>query len=263
MKEIIEILNYAAEVVQSVERSVEQFQAALPGLAKQQMRAIIDRAPEDKKLKTTKLAYLDALDAHFSEDGILVVELDSNNWLVNALEQGVDGWDMKKTHLQSPKAKISKEGFRYLRIPLGKSKNAEPNTDKAKRIQEKIRQILVKPRYEPLKMRDYHLRPDGSVHVLSRVTSKNPVLANDPDLSGFYRVQKFASVQEKCGGKPPKKTSYLMFRTISEKPGLEDKWQHPGLEKREFLRELQKVMDNVAETFFEEILDRELEKVTA
>ena len=69
-------------------------------------------------LHSTKNIYLQHLKSSRVKDGEVVVSLDLSNPLVKAIEEGGKPFDMKEGFLKSSKAKISKDGKRYMTIPF-------------------------------------------------------------------------------------------------------------------------------------------------
>lgn len=76
----------------------------------------------DAKLNSTKKLYIDSL----SVEGSSVV-LDTSNFVVHMIEEGNKPFDMKDALLRSPKAKIGKNGQKYIVVPISKYKSGRYN----------------------------------------------------------------------------------------------------------------------------------------
>lgn len=76
----------------------------------------------ESKLWSTKEKYIDALNV---EDG--TVSLDTSEFVVDMVENGKLSFDMKIGLLNSPKAKVGKDGRRYLSVPLNKFRHGKYN----------------------------------------------------------------------------------------------------------------------------------------
>lgn len=75
-----------------------------------------------KKLYLSKDRYIDAITVQGNE-----VDLDTSDFVVNMVENGVDAFDMKPGLLNSPKVKTSKNGEKYLVVPLSTMKQGKYN----------------------------------------------------------------------------------------------------------------------------------------
>jgi hypothetical protein len=76
----------------------------------------------EQKLHSTKDTYISAITIENGE-----VVLDTSQFLVAMVEDGVPSFDMKPGLLASPKVKVSKNGQRYLVVPLSTFKNGKYN----------------------------------------------------------------------------------------------------------------------------------------
>jgi hypothetical protein len=247
MKDIVDAVEKIGEVVEAVQEGVRKFEAVLPVLTKQQLDVFAK-----KKLHSTLPDFLDATKVEYTGD-LLIVEIDKDSWLANAVEEGADPFSMKETHLNSPKAKISKKGFRYMSIPMEKFKNAPSGgTDKSAMWQAKINEVLTKPKYGISQLK---VKLDGSA------TMVQPVISGDPPVKGLYRMQNFDSPEAVMGKKKPRSTQFVMFRTISDNPASISEWQHPGLRPAKILDELQQWLEATVEPLLERMISDEIGKV--
>ena len=247
MKELIEMADKVQAYVNAVDTGFNKFLQVLPDMVKQHLKLLAQR-----NLNTTREAYVDAIRSEMSQY-LLVVNLDQDSWLANAVEQGVGAFSLKDGHLKSPKARISKAGFRYMYIPLGitKSQTTTPDNQLALNFQQRIRDVLQRPKFGMKRLKQ---TIDGKVSTMEEVQ------VQDPDLSGIYRVTTFASAQAYATGKKGT-TQFLMFRTMSDKPGT-SVWEHPGIAPKNLFRELNMFVGATAGKLLESMINDEIAKIT-
>jgi len=215
MSEINDALNSALgdlhKVLKGLEQGVEAAIVATPRLFQQELDTFVVR-----KLDLTADEFLNSVDIYW-DGGAIVVEIDDDNWLANALETGVEGWDMKETHLNSPKAKFSSQGWKYLTIPIEKFPSSRGGgTSKSQYYHNLVKEALVDPAFTTPKMK---MSLDGTVGTSERLITEKK------DLGGFYRMKRYKDQELK----KPISTQFIMFRTMSNHPKQKDKWLHPGL----------------------------------
>ena len=217
MSEISDALNSALNDLQKVLMGLKQGIAtaiqSTPRLFQQELDAYVTQ-----KLDLTADEFLNSVDVYW-EGGAIVVEIDEDNWLANALETGVDGWDMKNTHLNSPKAKFSRSGFKYLTIPIEKFPSSRGGgTEKSQYYHKLVTNALDNnPKFSTPK---FKIGLDGTIGSMEQL------ITNENDLGGFYRVRKF----KEQGDTKTMNTQYIMFRTMSSHPKQAHKWIHPGIQ---------------------------------
>lgn len=211
---LVEMINDMREIAQALDQGIRGLILATPRLVQQEIDSYVT-----KTLDTTVDEFLNATDVYWDQ-GTIVVEIDDDNWLANALETGVEGWDMKDTHLKSPKAKWSKEGFKYMVIPMEKHPSSRGGgTKKSQMYHQAITEALKNPSYHPS---TFKMDVDGTIGTMERLSTTNPLL------SGFYRVRRYED-QKGYNEAKPKSTQFIMFRTMSSKPSQANKWIHPGI----------------------------------
>lgn len=76
----------------------------------------------EEKLYVSKNAYIEAISVENGQ-----VELDTSDFVVNMVENGVEAFDMKPGLLNSPKVKTSKNGQKYLTVPLSTMRKGKYN----------------------------------------------------------------------------------------------------------------------------------------
>jgi hypothetical protein len=227
---IQEMVKMLENYTEGVREGFNTFVQMAPILIKQD---ISNRAK--KKLDTSKDDYMSAVSVK-SKDYLIVVELDRESWLANAVESGVGQFDMRSGLLSSPKAKRSAKGYRYMSIPIGKKKDGKPaDNDKSRAFQDKINQVLEKPIFGQIKNA---FGRDGRT-----IYQKQAVVSGDPALSGLYRTRTFESAAEMHSGKKPK-WQFVLFRTVSDNPLSKASWQHPGIKPAHIFRDTEQWIDS-------------------
>lgn len=246
MNEFIDMIKDIAAYVGAVETGVQKFLSSVPLITKQHISTLARN-----KLQSSRETYLNALKVDMT-NYVLVFELDEDDWLANAVEDGAPGWDMKKTHLKGPKVKTSKKGFKYRVIPMEKTKGYKPGTEKGEAYQEKIEQALKNLPTLGVGAKKLQVLMGGKVRESQKINSL------DPMLGGFYRTREFASKEEFHAGKKKPKWQYVMFRVMSENPSQKDKWLHPGVQPSYILRETETWIDANFPKMLEKAIDQEL-----
>jgi hypothetical protein len=244
MRDILQLVEYLKGYVASLETATHKFLEAMPVHTRQHMKRLAN-----KKLDSTKDTYLDALRVRMT-NYVLVVSLDQDNWLANAVETGVGGFDLKAGHLASPKAKMSKQGFRYMRIPIGKDPQKQGGTKTEQNYRQRIIDILIKPRFGTSQVRTNR---NGGVYESQKV------IHTDPSLQGFYRTRQFDSADDFYSGKKKPKWEYVLFRTMSENPLSQSAWNHPGIKPVHIFRDTERWLEQSVGHLFEDFVQSELE----
>lgn len=172
-----------------------------------------------------KEEYLDSFNI-FPNNEDVYIEFHGVSWVVDAMENGHPGYDIKERFLNSPKAKISKAGNRYRSIPMKKDITEHSSLRsgiKASDSIEKIRQV-VQNRFK---------------HLIATMPTAEPALLNSPRYD--YKSEYFAlDVTDRIGKDPViervrtyrkqdrevSNEAFVEWKTISEKDG--NTWDHPG-----------------------------------
>jgi hypothetical protein len=244
MQDLLKAIEYLKNYGKALEDGVNKFVDALPVFTKQQIRR-----KAKIKLNSTFDSYMESVNIKM-RDYVLIVELDQSNWIANAVESGVGQFDMKEGHLKSPKAKRSKAGYRYMRVPIGIQKDGKgSSTDSGKEFQKKINEVLMKPRYGVRKLK---MLMNGSLQETQAVVSA------DPALQGMYRTRQFESSEDYHSGNKKPKWEFILFRTISENPMAQGKWQHPGIKPVHILKDTERWLESSVETLLDGFIEAEI-----
>lgn len=203
------------------------------------------------KLKSTREKYVSAL--NFKKDaGEWTIQLDkSAMWI----EEGMAEHEMIDDLLSSPKAKMSKDGSRFIIIPfqhnIGPSKQTQAQNDLTSTIKSELRR-------RNLPYGKLELGPDGTpkTGLVRRFDINAPMKTHEgpgqgwgaigaprqgptgiPFLKNIAIYQK--EIQNQVTGKSGIKKSIMTFRIASSKHKGTGRWVHPGLDARHFFEETQ------------------------
>lgn len=242
LKNAIKVLQAYGKALQTgLERTIDY----APILTRQHIQSVAN-----KKLHTTKEKYMDALTIEM-DNNVLMVEIDPANWIANAVESGADPFNMKDTHLRGPNTRVSRQGYRYKIIPIGKDPSGPgSNTEKGQAYQKAVQQALKAPTFGRSFLR---YLPNGKIAEMQEVVS------GDPMLSGFYRTRVYDSGKELANSKG-KKWGYVLFRVISENPNSIAKWDHPGIRPQHILKDTERWLNNNLPDIFDAFVQEELDR---
>jgi hypothetical protein len=249
VSDLFEKIKLMQQFGQAIQTGLEQTISALPALTKQQI-AVKAR----NKLHSTLDEYLDAVKMNVIDD-IFIVELDKESWIANAVELGVSGFDMKKGMFNSPKAKISKEGFKYVHIPMSKDPKREASThgtDKSQYYQRILDHVMRKPKFNRHQVKS---NMDGSVTEIQKL------ITDEPEMQGLYRSRKFTSADKFHAGKGGSKFQYVLLRTVSEKNSAEGKFVHPGITAANIFKDLERDIHMIFETLLDKNIQENLRDI--
>lgn len=175
----------------------------------------------NRTLKASRQEYvanITVVDEGFAKGAVMLT-----GWLPNAVEQGLDPYDMKDGLLNGPSAKIGKDGSRYNTIPFthGVPGSQEENFNGGIMPVEIHNIVKKKPMYEPLTKkelpRDYSQPKVHQIkgNVPREYTHKSPI---------YEGVSKR---KDKVTGQ----NSYVSFRRVSDNSSP-DSWISNGIEAR-------------------------------
>lgn len=239
LKDAIKVVQaYGIAVKQAVEKTID----FLPLVTRQHIAS-----EAKKKLDSSYAQYMDSITSEIKGD-VLIVEMDSENWLANAVESGGDPFDMKNQLNTRKNVKVGKSGYRYAVVPMGKDPHSKGGgTEKSQMYQKAIQTALKKPSFSPSTFR---MMNSGKIAEVQQVYSADPLLR------GFYRTRIYDDTKEIQGSK--KKWNFVMFRIMSENPASTSKWEHPGIKPAFIFKETERWLNNNVEDMFNEFLEEEL-----
>jgi hypothetical protein len=225
---LIGLTDYIMNYTNAVEAGNTKFLAFLPVFFQQTVNLLAQQ-----RLHHTRTNFQAAVNMDV-RDEVLIVTVNPDDWLATHVESGADEWPMVKTHLQGPKTKISKAGYRYKVIPLKVWKSVPvANTDKADYYWKKISEALTKPRYGKTRSQ---VNPDGTVTV------RQELITSIAEAKGMYRVMQYESSMAALSKKKPTSSQHILFRTMSEKHP--EKFVHPGIKPANILQDSHKIVED-------------------
>lgn len=269
MKEIFELINRTKMLRDSLQSAVNKY----PGHVLQNTNAFI-RKKAGEKLKSTQAAYLAAVKLKIEQGGILVVSLKGDSWIANAVENGIDSFNMKRGLLDNPTnkelVKISKKGYKYRSIPLGIDPTRKGGTAKSQEYQQNLSDLLDNHAAVSGKFDDHPAFGNSRAIELGKdqsgrdrgVRETQKFNGADPVMRGLHRFRDFESRQamdafKKKGGNAPWK--YALFRTVSENPFSETgaTWDHPGIKPANILKATSSMLDDKLESMLYDLIKSE------
>ena len=232
-----EFKEFAAEVERDIKAGVANL-ATITHAKVKEMAAT--------ELKSSREAFMNSLSFEELADGIWIVSVDEKALWV---EEGIPpNTDMKPALLKN--AETSKSGGKYKIIPFEHSKAPSQMTQSAKNIVSQLKTELKKAN---VPFKTIERNSDGSprlgkLHSLN-LPSQIPGKGNTPALHGvsIYQTMKGNAV----------KRDIMTFRTVTDGPGSQGKWIHPGLTAKKFL---DRAASWAESEFFEMILPEIMER---
>lgn len=241
--DILNAVKYLQAYGLALESGVERFIDSLPIVIRQN----IDRRAKGK-LHSTYDQYMSSVNIK-NQENLLVVELDPDDWLSNAVESGIEPFDIKQGVLNGPKAKTSKKGYKYAVIPMGKKNDAHSGTQKGQFYQDAINKVLEKPSFG---LSNFKFSSSGAVSETQKV------LTSDPMLGGFYRTRVYPDAPALQSSAKPK-WSYVLFRMMSNNPAAVSKWEHPGITAANIFKETERWINGNIDRLLDDMIQSELD----
>lgn len=261
-----EYLNYLESIERSgIQRDLEKIaREIVKTKIEQAIFAIVIQSVDDPSIAANYIASFSVI----STGNTNSVYFTPATPVIGYLESGIQPFSMKEKLLASGNVKISKKGFPYKTVPLTHefaSANAKMDTFQrvAKRtasveakktvltskeieIQSKINTVLQKTKFAFLED-----AKDAEGRSVKRSIAKNPL-----DLGTLIKEETFEAAAKT---QRLVKTKYVIFRTISAKPGSSD-WNHPGFSGKEIYAKIMDWKNENEEKLFTETLDKLLQE---
>ncbi len=230
-------------------KAQEVFSDAMRDLSAQAHAHLLEQV--QSKLHSTRQKYIDALRFEQVEDGAWLITLEpSALWI----EEGIPAnREMIDDLLKSKKAKMSKDGSRYLSVPMQHNKGPSQQTPAQQDLTATLKSELKRrnipygkiekdsagnPKVGLLHKFDIRHGPMKTAHgpgqgkgLIGQVRQGSSGI---PFLQGVRVYQK--PVKDKTG-KTSVQRSIMTFRTVSSKQKGSGKWVHPGLTPKHFFEE--------------------------
>jgi hypothetical protein len=211
-------------------------------------------------LHSTSQEYIQGLQEIESHKGVRVIVL--AGWLPNALENGLEEFDLRDTILSSPKAKTSADGHKYLAIPF---RHATPGTvgqagpamgmrygpqgalsrawasgGHFSMAEAEMKGKALYGRAKGLTMVHHSRTAHSGATTTSIIRRPGARLGHQADL--FPKLAPWHSTDIYAGMQKQGK-QYFTFRTISDRNP--QGWIHPGLEPRHFAQQVDEHIQNL------------------
>ena len=222
-------VNALAEQLDKKKEDIKsQVRKAAQGLAVATHARVLELAGD--KLRSLQKKYKDAVDFEQVDDNVWVISLDkSAMWI----EKGYDAWSMYDKIANSPKAKTSKEGHKYLVIPMEKSKKPSEQSRKAQVVTKELKAFLKK---EGVSYKKIEYNSDGSpkmglLHKFDIPSRKPSDKAKKPELFGVSIYQR----KDPESGKM--RRDIMTFRVVSEKTAGDGRWEYQPREGKNIFEE--------------------------
>lgn len=149
----------------------------------------------------------------------LTGEVSSHAPHAESIEDGIPAFDMKKTHLDGPKAKTAEDGTKYITVPFRHQTPGHTILADAmpQAVYERAKTLAISRRNQ--------LEAGGGKYVWGdRLEESHGGEKEKP----HWSTGRYTGMVKM--GEPPH-TGYLTFRRLSEN-SLPEAWQHPGVEAR-------------------------------
>lgn len=215
------------------------------------------------KLNSTREKYVDALGFTQVNDSTWVINLDrSAMWI----EEGLPEHEMIDNLLKSPKAKIAKDGSKYLVVPFKHNKGPTQQTQAARDLTATVKQELKRREipYGSIERDSKGKAKEGLLHSFDIMkdpvkTHQGPGQGHGPigavrqGNTGIPFLQSVRVYQKNMKGGGVQR-GIMTFRVASSKHRGSGKWVHPGLEPRKFMDETAEWSLKIWEQMVPEIL---------
>lgn len=180
----------------------------------------------NRTLKSSRAEYIsniNVVDEGFAKGAVVLT-----GWLPNAVESGIPSFDEKSGFFNSPKAKISKEGHKYLTIPFAAGVPGSLAENFNGGIMPQEVHDIVSERNEDEPLQKYDLK---NLPAKMREPQKKTIKL--PESKSFKEYQHKHSIYEGLTKKKDNRTgqnSYVSFRRVSENTAsYEYNFIHPGI----------------------------------
>ena len=193
-----------------------------------------------------------------------IIQFNPSTPVVGYLESGIRPFSMKEKLLTTGSVKISKKGFPYKTVPLKHDVSSpDARMDVLQRISSKT--VSVSSEKTVLTSKEMEIRAQIN-SVLQKAkfsflenakgaegqTIKRFIATNPLDIGGLIKEETF---QAGAKTSKPTKTKYVIFRTVSAKPGSAD-WYHPGFSGKDIYSKILNWQSDNEEAIFSETLDK-------
>ena len=223
---------------------IGQLKEILPRLGKSIYWKAVQLAGE--RLHSTRDEYIGALHEENPSEDVYVVYLDP---AADHLEDGYAPFPMLPKLFMGAKGKISKDGHRYVVIPMRQRTSAiNPSSTKHMDLAERLK---AEVRTRQFKTTKAGVDPkSGKYRTTERMVSGPDTPKN---LKGLTRVREYANKEAADKGQIMS-SSYFTFRVASEKQDPSKRWKHPGFAGARIFPDLEKFADFELEQILNDLM---------
>lgn len=235
------LLNFNNTLRPKVEAALKD---AAQALSAQAHAHLLEKVQAD--LHSTRQPYLDAVGFTQVNDFTWVINLDAKAMWI---EEGMDEHSQLESLLRSPKAKIAKDGSKFLVVPFqhnkGKTSQTPAQTDLTNTIKKALKERKIP--YGKIERDESGKAKTGLLHSFD--LNKDPIKTHDGPGQGHGEIGGVRQgntgipflngvrIYQKAMGGGKVQRGIMTFRIASSKHKGSGKWIHPGLEPRQFFEE--------------------------
>ncbi len=237
------------------------------------------------ELKSTSRDYIQAISQPAIQDDGRTARIQLTGVVPNMVEQGWPATDLRETVLNGPHVKTSKDGYKYQSIPF---RHGTPGTGKRN-----VGAPMPKPIHNVAKLLaptmtgmgglgsgkgQSILSPAGLVanrltpgalsggmglgtvgqRTVTKVTKLLNAKSKEWHTTSIYTgmIRKVAAYGVNKAGAAVMQSSYMTFRTISNKPGSDPRsWMHPGIKARNIAKRVQTFIAETASKIIQDAVN--------
>lgn len=239
--------NLGISISELTQEVVGEMKAAVAEIASLTYNKAVELT--SSRLHSTRQQYLDGLHFEQEGEGVYTIMLDAD---VDHLESGYPPIPMLPKLVQGPKAKIGKDGKRYVIIPIRQSTGDSQSANtvvaaKQNDLAARLKEVIADRKFK--KVRQTSDPKTGKTTTIERMTGEAP----HPYLKGLTRVREFKGDPQK---EKPISSAYLTFRVASENQDPNTHWRHPGFAGAHVFPDLEKWADQQMDTILKDIFGK-------
>jgi hypothetical protein len=227
-----------------------------------------------RTLHSSKRDYIDSISevmVEGSDDmGVMMRSIELTGWLANAVEQGIDGYDLRETLLggDKPGVKLNKDGKKYRSIPFrhgtpgsqgqaGVPMGARMGPQHSQSMAFAASGVMEKGQAAALGRAIYKRAEalqagkrlgnskSGTGFVPLRMGKTKTTVLHVPKLAPWHKTDIYAGMKKETKTyKTATQSQYMTFRTISE--ANPEGWIHPGIQARRIAPQVEQFIRSIA-----------------
>jgi hypothetical protein len=216
------------------EETIAEINAVVPIVAEQVYQEAIKRAYE--KGKVAGSLFESDLKYEQVAPNVYAIYLEDIS-LAKKWEDGWESFDMKPGFLKSPNAQTSKEGGKYMNVPLSPTSNSSPASSPSRGVTD-MRSAIASVMRDTTVNKRIQQSVNNKGQKVQKTTFSN---TKNPDLEGLTQV------------KVGRSSSYFLFRRVSNKSNPSS-WIHPGFNGIHIFPELETLMEEKLNQAMKQVL---------